>query len=159
MSRKFASTAIAALTLAALLVSSQISFADSTEGTYTIGTTPGVSVVCSPDCLGEPGLNIGGYTFEAEGTVPISLRIADTSGGPVSFTVCQDFDGRLCGDQSSTATAGPEPRVVGCGTTADLSTSTVAFKDNKPTSIFIRLVDPQTCAGTALGGTLTLTFA
>jgi len=125
----------------------------------SIGTTPGLSVVCSPDCLGEPGLNIGGYTFEATGSAPISVKIADTSGGSVSYTVCQDFDGKLCGDQSSTAANGPEPRIVGCGTTVDLTKSSVPFRGTAKTSVFIRLVDPQTCAGTALGGTITMTFA
>jgi len=124
----------------------------SETGTYTIGTTPGLSVVCSPDCLGEPGLNIGGYTFPAAGEVPVTVEITDSSGAPVPFTACQDFNEALCGE------AGVEPRVQGCGNTVDLSTSPIAFDPSIPTAIFVRVTDAG-CAGPALGGEITITYA
>lgn len=141
-----------ALTLA-LAVGFSPSYADHSEtGSYTLATTPVLSLVCSPDCLGEPGLNIGGYTFPAAGEVPVTVEIADTSGGNVSFTVCQDFNDALCGED------GIEPRVVGCGTTADLSTSTVAFSPSHETSVFVRIADTG-CRNPALGGEITITYA
>lgn len=119
-------------------------------GTYSIGTTPFVSLVCSPDCLVE-GNNIGGYTFQPLATRPVQVDIADDSGLPVPFTVCQDADGNgLCGETG-------EPRLVGCSTTADLGTAAVAFREDLATSVFIRVAQPG-CLGPAAGGSITVTY-
>lgn len=123
-------------------------------GRYTTGTVPGVGVVCSPNCLGENGLNIGGYTFPAAPEPPVRVTIADASRGPVSFTICQDLNAALCGESG-------EPRLDGCATTANLSTSAVPFQAGRPTSVLIRTAGPTQpagCVGTALGGTITLTY-
>lgn len=121
-------------------------------GTYTIGTTPFVGVVCSPNCLGAPDANVGGFEFGAGG-LPLRVDIVDDSGGNVAYTICQDFNAdSLCGDTG-------EPTITGCGTTADLTQSTVAFRANTVTSVFITLASPLDCDGVALGGTVTLTSA
>lgn len=146
--------ALGAATLGALPAQA----ADQT-GTYTIGTTPGLSVTCSPDCLGVPDLNIGGYSFPATATAPTGVDIADASGGPVSFTVCQDTNAdTVCGNTDTTV--GPlEPRIDGCATSGDLTTATIPFQPDLPTSVFVRLVGvtgPIGCTGLGLGGTITL---
>lgn len=134
----------------ALVVLGPAHAAHTETGTYTIGSTPGLSVVCSPDCLGEPGLNIGGYAFAATGEVPASITISDQSGGPVSFTVCQDPNEALCGETG-------EPNVEGCATEADLAESEVGFLPDQQTWVFIRVTAPD-CVGPAVGGTVTMTF-
>lgn len=141
-----------AATMATLALGLAPSYASHSEtGEYSIGTTPGLSLVCSPDCLGEPGLNIGGYTFAPNGEVPSLADIADSSGAPVSFTICQDFNDALCGEAG-------EPRVEGCAVSADLTKSVVTFTPDRETSVFVRIAD-RGCVGPALGGTITMHFA
>jgi hypothetical protein len=150
-------TALSVL-LAALTLASQSSFAShSVEGSYTLAT---VVVSCAPDCLGEPGLNLGGYKFAIEDEVPVTATVADASGGAVAFSVCQDFNANaICGEAAdpNLGTAA-EPQVVVCGTTADLTKSTVPFVATKETSVFVSLIDAD-CAGVATSGTVTLTYA
>lgn len=136
-------------------------FAHSATGTYTLAATPFVSVVCSPNCLiANGGVNLGGYTFAANGELPVHASIADDSGGVVSYTVCQDTnaDG-LCGNTDPTVSA-PEPTVFGCGTEADLALSAVPFDTITETSVFVTTADALSCPeGSATSGTITLTFA
>jgi hypothetical protein len=152
MQLRFRTGAVIVAVLAVVALGVLPSHADySVTESYTIGTTPILSVVTAPD----PDVRIGGWTFAAEGNAPISVAINDLSMGPVSFTVCQDFNGLLCGEAG-------EPRVDGCASSADLSTSVKAFEANRPTSVFIRVVgptQPQGCTGLGLGGTITMTFA
>lgn len=143
---------VLALLACAYLVPQVARASHSIEGHYSTSTTPVIGVSCSPDCLDEPGLNIGGYTFPAEFEVPKSLRIVDASGGPVAFSVGQDLnaDG-FSGDEG-------EPSVTGCGTSVDLSTSAVPFRADKGTAVFITAVNPVGCTGVATSGTLILSF-
>ena len=142
------------ISLAVLIAAAPPVAAHSVSGTYTIPSTPGISVVCSPNCLGAPGVNLGGYRFPAIAEIPASVEIADASGNPVSFTVCQDLNAdAVCGNQNPSVGA-IEPNVVGCGTTATLS----GFQASQVTSVFVRAVD-GTCNGSATSGTITLTYA
>lgn len=134
--------------------------AHSESGTYTIGTTPVVGVVCSPDCLGLSDVNYGGYTFVQNGQIPAQATFDDMSGGPVSFTVAQDLDGDGFSGNDDPTIGVLEPRVDGCGTVADLTASSIAFVNNRPVDVFVTLVDPIGCeAGLGLGGTVTVTYA
>lgn len=124
--------------------------AHTVTGSYTIATTPGLSVVCSPDCIIQD-LNIGGYTFPNSTEEPIKVEIFDVSGGDVAYTVCQDWDGALCGEVG-------EPRVVGCGSVVDLTTSVVKFRNQTDVSVFIRLVDTACPTSQASSGSIALTY-
>lgn len=158
--RTFGRTSIAAA-LAAVIAAAPIARAAHSEsGTYTIGTTPGVGIVCSPDCLGLTDVNYGGYTFVQNGQVPLSAAFDDVSAGPVSFTVAQDVDGDGFSGNDDPAIGVLEPRVDGCGTVADLTDSAVAFLNNRPVDVFVTVVDPVGCeGGLGLGGTVTVTYA
>lgn len=127
--------------------------AHSETGSYTLSSTPFVSVVCSPNCLGVPGANLGGYQFGAGPEVPASVVIEDVSGGAVPYTVCQDLNAdSLCGNTDPTV--GPiEPNAEGCGTSVTLT----GFRSGFVTSIFVRAVD-SACTG-ATSGVITLTYA
>jgi hypothetical protein len=139
---------------AAMLVAPMAHASHSETGEYTIGSTPVVGFVCSPDCLGLAGVNLGGYIFEGvAGEIPVSVTIADSSGGIVGFTASQDLNGDgLFGDAG-------EPGKAGCGTTMSLTTgSQVPFQANRPTLVGVRVVDPTCPGGLGLGGTATLTW-
>lgn len=130
--------------------------AHSVSGAYTLASTPGLSVVCSPNCVGT-GLNLGGFRFPANGEIPTSVAIADASARPVGFTVCQDLNAdNVCGNQNPSV--GPiEPQVAGCGTGASLAGK--GFVGNQVTSVFVRMID-NTCPGNvATNGVITLTYA
>lgn len=142
---------VLALGLIAVLGLAPDAAASTAVGTYTIGTTPVVSVVCSPNCLGVPDANIGGFQFAGTTSTPTRVDIADDSGGNVAYTICQDTNGdSLCGDTG-------EPTIAGCGTTVDLAGSAIAFRAGLVTSVFIQLASPADCDGVALGGIITLT--
>lgn len=119
--------------------------AHSVTGTYTLASTPGVSFQTS-----VAGANLGGVRFEANGEQPVRVDIADASNGPVSFTVCQDFNGQLCGEAG-------EPVVAGCGKTVDLSPSAVAFNVTIDLLVFVRITS-QGCTGPATSGSITVTY-
>ncbi len=134
--------------------------AHSEIGSYTIGTTPYVRVLCSPDCQGQSDLNYGGYTFAPNGELPVSVAFADASGLGVFFTVSQDLDGDRVSGNNDPSLGILEPRIDGCGTTGDLSTSVVPFQSWEATDIFVVLISPLGCPeGLALGGTITMTYA
>jgi hypothetical protein len=96
------------------------------------------------------GNYIGGVTFDPNGEIPVSVHVADGSGGPVALTVAQDFD-----DDLQSGDAG-EPRVDVCGTDADLTTSTVPFDPTLPIAVFVADAVGTDCVATSLGGTVTL---
>lgn len=121
--------------------------AHSETGSYSTGTTWGISVTCSPDC-GLEGLNIGGYRFTANGEAPIKATFTDASGGAVAYTVCQDTDGSsICGDVAG------EPSIEGCGTWTDLE----GFSADVDVIVFIRIADPG-CDGIASSGEITIDY-
>lgn len=139
----------------AMMVAPMAHATHSATGDYTTGSTPVVGFVCSPDCLGEEGLNIGGYIFDGvAGEIPLTVTIADSSDGDVGFTASQDLnDDGLFGDAG-------EPGKAGCGTTMSLATgSQVPFQAGRPTLVAVRAVDPACPGGFGLGGTITLTWA
>jgi hypothetical protein len=137
------------LALTTLLALSPGVSASTATGSYTIATTPGLSVVCSPNCLGVPGANIGGFQFPANGAQPVSVSIADASGGAVSFTVCQDTNGNgLCGEAG-------EPNVVRCGKSALLGS---AFNPALEISVFVRITNNDCVGNVATSGTITITY-
>ena len=142
------------ISLAVLVAAAPPVSAHSVSGTYTISSTPGISVVCSPSCLGVSGLNLGGHQFPGIAEIPASVEIQDASGAAVSYTVCQDLNAdSVCGNQEPAV--GPiEPNAGGCGTSVELS----GFQAGRVTSVFIRAVDGS-CAGTATSGVITLTYA
>jgi len=142
------------ISLAVLIAAAPPVSAHSVSGTYTIPSTPGVSVVCSPNCLGAPGLNLGGHQFPGINEIPASVVIQDASGNPVSYTVCQDLNAdSVCGNQNPSVGA-LEPHTAGCGT----STNLTGFQAGRVTSVFVRAIDGA-CAGTATSGVITLTYA
>lgn len=147
-------TLVATILALAFVLSAAPATAREATGSYAVASTPVISVVCSPNCLGVEGANIGGYRFGAlANEVPTSVSIDDASGGNVPFTVCQDLNlDSLCGNTDPTI--GPlEPRVVGCGKDATLT----GFAPGVITSVFVRALDAS-CAGGATSGTITMTF-
>lgn len=158
--RNIKRTIVAGALAAAIAVAPAAHASHSESGTYTIGTTPVVGIVCSPDCLGVADLNYGGYTFVQNGQTPASAAFDDISAGPVSFTVAQDLDGDGFSGNNDPSLGMIEPRVDGCAVVADLTTSAVPFVNNKPVDVFVTAVDPINCAeGLGLGGTVTITYA
>lgn len=139
------------LALAGVLLA-PLASAHSVSGTYEAPATPNVSLLCSP--CGLAGFDVGGVMFPAIPETPTSVAIADATGGPVGFMVCQDTNNNgLCD------TAG-EPRVEACGRSASLGGSTVPFRAGNATAVFVFVAQPFACAGAvATTGTVTLTYA
>lgn len=147
-------TTATTLALALLISLAPPASAHTATGAYTIPSTPGISVVCSPNCLGL-GLDLGGYQFPANGETPVSVTITDASGRAVPFTACQDAnaDG-ICGNNNPNV--GPlEPRADGCGNSATLT----GFAATRITSVFVRAIDANCQNGGATSGAITLTYA
>lgn len=149
-------TASAMLVIALLVAPS--SFAD--EHTQTLnyvapgGVTPGASLYVATSTLApELGGDVGGARFPAQDLAASWVDIADASGRAVGYTVAQDFNADGLSGQAG------EPRVAGCGTSASLATSTVAFRADLPVVVFI--VEAPTCAQAAVAtsGSITLTYA
>lgn len=149
--RKFLS--IVALMLSVMLVVSTSHATETYTGTYS-GSLVGAGLWVN---TGDPDVgDFGGYSFTGTEGEPLSLAIADASGGIVGYTVAQDVDGDL------TAGEAGEPSVGGCGTGGSLAGSLVPFVEGVPVVVFLYsgakgLVPPRPCAGVATHGTLTLT--
>lgn len=128
----------------------------STTKTYAV--SGGGGVVAYSDS--HAGLNVGGAPFaDHQGEQPVRVDIADETGGPVAFTVCQDLDGNeLCGEPENDE-GEAEPTVDGCGTMADLSG--IDWDVDHEVSVFVRTVDfvtqMPTC-GLGTTGTITLSY-
>lgn len=130
--------------------------ATTASGSYAVSATPFIGVSCTK-CIN--GQSIGGYTFPANGSLPLSVAITDSSGQKVAFTVGQDLDGDGFSGNTDPSFGMIEPRVDGCGNVGDLSTSAVAFSPGVPTAVFVTSFDPLSCAdGLAISGTITVTY-
>lgn len=151
------------------------------EKEYAISGGVGLTVSCG-DCAnailgfagapeGAPVVNLGGATFNhtnVDGEVPSSVAIADATGGPVPFTVCQDLDANgICGDNET------EPSLSACATSADLSgedrwdasEDVLVFVSTADLGVEVNTSDPtqstvgEPCGGAGTTGTISLTFA
>ncbi|HEV8360737.1 MAG TPA: hypothetical protein VGR28_09815 [Candidatus Thermoplasmatota archaeon] len=145
-------TALCAAALA-LLTLAPIASAHTVTGTYTIGNVAVVGLIFAPGLplpLDQP-LSIGGFTFPAINEVPTRVAISDIVGVGVFFTVCQDFNGQLCGEAG-------EPNVSACGAAANLGISTVPFQAGRATSVFVYSASAAGCVGAATTGTISLTY-
>lgn len=138
--------ALAAAFLAGVLAFTAPASAHAVQQGYALASTPVVSFQTTVN-----DLHLGGANFEANGEVPVHVDIADATGGPVSYTICQDSNGALCGEAG-------EPAVVGCGTTANLAASAVPFRPDLPTVVFVRIAS-QGCGGVGTSGTITVAYA
>lgn len=106
-----------------------------------------VSASCT-QCFTAAGVtaNVGGANFAATGGAWLHVRIADASGGPVSFSVGQDYNADGLSDLS----------VAYCGTEADISGA--GFLASADLSVFVDITGVD-CTNVATSGTITVTSA
>lgn len=95
---------------------------------------------------------IGGASFKIFDGVPASLSVSDATDKPISVTIAQSTNGNTTYGEEG------EPRVDGCGTSFDLSTSLVPFEPESQVIVFVYTFRESTpCEGAATHGTVTLT--
>lgn len=147
----------ASLMLAVVMIASS-AHAESYTGTYSGGLV-GAGLWVN---TGDPDVgDFGGFSFSGTEGVPVSVTIADASGGPVAWTVSQDLNGDLtAGDPVFS-----EPTISGCGTVGSLAGSAFPFQEGFAITVFLRSVvrvnrstgEVAPCPGVATHGTITLT--
>lgn len=124
MSRVFLPLCLLASLAAAMLLPQAASASHQVTKTYTLTWPQG-------DVIRGSISGVGGASFsvaDQAGQVPTNVLVTSASGEAISFTICQDFNGSLCGGAG-------EPRSEGCGE-AEVS-STVPFDPARSTTVFV----------------------
>jgi hypothetical protein len=169
MIRKWASTTafIAVLVLSASTAQAGETYQSNytTHGSVAFTTIPRVCAPSPVGCatggrhrdLNDPDISpiiggIGGASFKTFEGVPATISISDALDKPISVTIAQSTNGNTTYGEVG------EPRVDGCGTSFDLSTSLVPFEADSQVIVFVYTYRESTpCEGAATHGTVTMT--
>lgn len=134
------------------------SFASHTKtGTYLIGATPVVSLVCCEQ-TSSLGYALGGFQFPASSELPSLLTVRDATGmnGNISVSICQ-----VLVDTTPPPTCG-SPGTVRLRTctssTGTVSLANRGFVGGKSIVVFVRITETE-CEGIATSGQVSIKYA